>query len=76
VRVDVVDEGERVLVVAVVVLQRELDLGLLALGLDVDDLRVQRLARAAQVLDELDDAALVVVDLARPLPSGRRSARS
>src|SRR5690606_4755676 len=63
VRVDVVDERERVLVVAVVVLERELDVGLLALCLDVDDLRVQRLARAAQELDELDDAALVVVDL-------------
>jgi hypothetical protein len=36
--VDVVDEGERVLVVAVVVLQRDLDLRLLAGGLDVDRL--------------------------------------
>ena len=45
VRVDVVDEGEDVLVVAVVVLQRELDADVVALGLDVDDLRVQRLPR-------------------------------
>ena len=46
VRVDVVDEGEDVLVVAVVVLQRELDADAVALGLDVHDLGVQRLAAA------------------------------
>src|SRR5690606_17519471 len=44
VSVDVVDEGERVLVVTLVVLEGELDLRLLAGGFDVDRLREQRLA--------------------------------
>jgi hypothetical protein len=51
--VDVVDEGEGVLVVAVVVLQRDSISTSSRVGLDVDRLRVQRLAVAAQVLDEL-----------------------
>ena len=44
VRVDVVDEREDVLVVAVVVLHRELDAHVVARRLDVHDLGVQRLA--------------------------------
>jgi hypothetical protein len=62
--VDVVDEGERVLVVPVVVLQGDLDLGFGARGLDVDHVLVQRLAAAAQVLHELAETALVVVVVA------------
>src|SRR5690606_13502182 len=65
--VDVVDEGERVLGVAVVVLERQLDLRFLPAGLDVDRLGMQRLAAPAQVRHELDDAALVEeLLLARP----------
>ena len=50
VRVDVVDEREHVLVVAVVVLHGELDADVVARRLDVDDFRVQRLAGRVQVL--------------------------
>src|SRR5688572_2012920 len=62
VRVDVVGEGEERLLVGVVPLERDLDLADLARVLDVDDLLVQRLARAlaVQVLDEVDDAAVVL----------------
>src|SRR5690606_8676752 len=67
VRVDVVDEGERVFVVALVVLDRDLDLGLVPLRLDVDRLRVERLPRAAEEGDELLDPAFVAIDLAMRL---------
>ena len=62
VRVDVVGEREERLLVGVVPLERHLDLADVAGLLDVDDLRVERLARAlrVQVLDEVDDAALVL----------------
>ena len=62
VRVDVVGEREQRLLVGVVPLQRHLDLAELARVLEVDDLLVQRLARAlaVQVLDEVDDAAVVL----------------
>ena len=63
VRVDVVDEGEDVLVVAVVVLHRELDADVVARRLDVDDFGVQRLAGRVQVLHELLEAALRVEGL-------------
>src|SRR3712207_7904718 len=46
--VDVVDEGEDVFVVAAVVPQRQLDPHVLALGLDVHDVGVQRLAVAVR----------------------------
>ena len=58
-RVDVVGEGEDVLLVAVVVLQRHLDLDAVLLALEEEHLRVDRRLVLVQVLDELDDAALV-----------------
>src|SRR5581483_6583676 len=58
VRVDVVDEGEDVLRVRVGPLHGQLDLDVLALGGEVDDVAVQRLARAVEPLDELHEAAL------------------
>ena len=58
-RVDVVGEGEDAFLVAVVVLQRHLDLDVPLLALEVEDLRVDRRLVLVQVLDELDDAALV-----------------
>ena len=58
-RVDVVREGEHRLLVAVVVLQGDLDLDVPLLALEVEDLRVDRRLVLVQVLDELDDAALV-----------------
>ena len=62
VRVDVVCEREQRLLVGVVPLERDLDLADLLRVLDEDHGRVQRLARAlaVQVLDEVDDAALVL----------------
>src|SRR4051812_5409947 len=62
VRVDVVGEREQRLLVGVVPLQGDLDLADLLRVLDVDDGRMQRLARAlaVQVADEVDDAALVL----------------
>ena len=63
VRVDVVDEREDVLVVAVVVLHGELDADVVARRLDVDDFGVQRLAGRVQVLHELLEAALRVEGL-------------
>src|SRR6185312_13555037 len=62
VSVDVVSEREQVLLVGVVPLQRDLDLAGLALVAEVDDLLVDRVARALRVdvLDEVDDAAVVL----------------
>ena len=62
VRVDVVREREQRLLIGVVPLQGDLDLADVARVLEVDDLLVQRLARAlaVQVLDEVDDAAVVL----------------
>jgi len=57
--VDVVHEGERVLGVAVVVLERELDIHVIAHGLDRDGLGVQRLLALVEPLHELDQPALV-----------------
>ena len=61
--VDVVDEGEDVLGVAVVVLHRQLDADVVALGFEVDDVVVQRLAAGVQVLDHLAEPALGVEGL-------------
>ena len=60
--VDVVGEGEQGLLVGVVPLHGDLDLADVARLLDVDDLLVQPLAGAlaVQVLDEVDDAAVVL----------------
>ena len=62
VRVDVVREREERLLVGVVPLEGDLDLAGLARVLDVDDLVVERRARAlaVQVLHEVDDAAVVL----------------
>ena len=62
VRVDVVGEGEQRLLVGVVPLERDLDLADVARVLEVDDLLVERLAGAlaVQVLDEVDDPAVVL----------------
>ena len=59
-RVDVVGEAEDRLGVAVVVLQRDLDLDVVARGLHHDGLVVQHGLAAVQVLDELGDAAGVL----------------
>jgi hypothetical protein len=76
-RVDVVGEGVDALVVRLVVLERDLDADLHVLAArregafagEEDGRPVQRRARAVQVLDERDDAALVleVVALAAAL---------
>ena len=58
-RVDVVREGEHALLVAVVVLERDLDLDVALLALEEQDLRVDRRLVLVEVLHELDDAALV-----------------
>src|SRR5206468_10687960 len=57
--VDVVREREDALLVAVVVLQRHLDLDVALLALEEQHLRMQRGLVLVQVLDELDDPALV-----------------
>src|SRR3989441_538842 len=57
-RVDVVGEGEHALLVAVVVLQRDLDLDVALLALEEHHLGVDGRLVLVQVLDELDDAAL------------------
>src|SRR2546425_9164308 len=59
VRVDVVHEGKRVVVVAVVILDRAFDDDTFSRGLERDRLGVQGLAVAEQVLHELGEAALV-----------------
>src|SRR5262249_10198595 len=58
-RVDVVREREQVLLVAVVVLKRDLDLDPVLLALEEEHLGMDRCLVLVQVLDELDDAALV-----------------
>src|SRR5205085_6485498 len=62
VSVDVVREREQRLLVAVVPLERDLNLADVRLVLDVGDLPVQRGARAlgVKVLDKVDDAAVVL----------------
>ena len=57
--VDVVREGEDGLLVGGVPLHRDLDLALVGLVLEEDDLAVQRVLVRVEVLDEVDDAALV-----------------
>src|SRR5207237_1226995 len=68
VRVDVVHEGKRVVVIAVVVLDRAFDHDTFSRGLEHDRLGVQRLAVAEQVLHELGEAALVEERLLFLLP--------
>src|SRR5215813_6357821 len=58
-RVDVVREREDALLVAVVVLQRHLDLDVALLALEEQHLGMQRGLVLVQMLDELDDPALV-----------------
>ena len=58
-RVDVVGEGEEALLVPVVVLQGDLDLDIVLLALEEEHLRMDGRLVLVQVLDELDDAALV-----------------
>jgi len=57
--VDVVHEGKRVVVVAVVILDRAFDDDTFSRGLERDRLGVQGLAVAEQMLHELGEAALV-----------------
>src|SRR6267378_3754026 len=57
-RVDVVGEGEHALLVAVVVLERDLDFNIALLALEKHDLRMNRCFVLIQVFHELDDAAL------------------
>ena len=72
VRVDVVGERELLRVVAVVPLQRDLGVDALALAAHVDRLLVDEALVLVQVLDERDDAAVVV----EPVRSCRRARRS
>src|SRR6185503_3214281 len=58
-RVDVVREREEVLLVAVVVLERNLHLDPVLLAFEEQDLRMDGRLVLIEVLDELDDAALV-----------------
>src|SRR4030067_231374 len=58
-RVDVVGEGKHALLIAIVVLQRHLDLNLALLALEEQHLRVDRRLVLVEVLDELEDAAPV-----------------
>ena len=67
-RVDVVGEGEHALLVAVVVLQRDLHLDVPLLAFEVEDLGVDGRLVLVQVLDELDDAALVEEGVAAAVP--------
>ena len=64
--VDVIDEGEGILAVLVVVLDGPFDLDALPARLEYDRLLVQRPAVAQQPFDEFREAALVVVRV-RPL---------
>src|SRR5207253_4228401 len=66
-RVDVVREREDALLVAVVVLQRDLDLDVALLPLEEQHFRVDRRLVLVEVLDELDDAALVEEGVAPPI---------
>src|SRR5262245_17999296 len=67
-RVDVVREREHVFLVAVVVLERHLDLDAVLLALEAQDARVDRRLVLVQMLDELDDAALVEEDVTPLVP--------
>ena len=58
--VDVVDVGVDVFGVLAGVLHGDFEAHAVVLAGDVDDVGMQRLAGAVQVLDEFDDAALVV----------------
>ena len=58
-RVDVVGEGVHALGVALVPLERDLDLEAVARAVEIDDIGVNRRLRLVQVLDERDDAAFV-----------------
>src|SRR5262249_9280750 len=58
-RVDVVREREEILLVPVVVLERDLHLDVVLLALEEENLRMDRRLVLIEVLDELDDAALV-----------------
>ena len=71
--VDVVDEGVERLGVAVVLLQGDLDVDAVLLAAHVDRLLVDRRLVLVQVLDERDDAALVV-ELVRSCRRARRRA--
>ena len=73
VRVDVVREGVDDLGVAVVPLQRDLDVDAVLLAVHVDRLLVDRRLVLVQVLDERDDAAFVV-ELVRSCRRARRRA--
>ena len=75
-RVDVVGEREDRLLVGGVPLHRDLDRALLALTLERDDLLSDRLLVPVQVLDEVDDPALVAELGPMAEPSARRRARS
>src|SRR5204862_8257838 len=66
-RVDVVRERDDALLIPVVVLQRDLDLGVTLLPLEEQHLRVDRRLVLVEVLDELDDAALVEEGVAPPV---------
>ncbi len=57
--VDVVHEGEGVLVVAVLVLQGDIDIDIVAGGREMHRLGVERLLVAVEILHELDQTALV-----------------
>src|SRR5262249_24139288 len=67
-RVDVVGEGEQVLLIAIVVLERHLDLDGVLLALEEQHLRMDRRLVLVEVLDELDDAALVEERVAPLVP--------
>jgi hypothetical protein len=67
-RVDVVGEGKDALLIAVVVLQRDLDLDTVPLALEEEHLGVDRRLVLVEVLDELDDAALVEEGVAALVP--------
>src|SRR6185295_5252543 len=59
VRIDVVDEREGVLVVALVVLNRAFDFDTFAPGFEGDRLGMQRLAVSQQIFHELGETSLV-----------------
>jgi hypothetical protein len=63
VRIDVVDERKNVLVVAVVVLERELDADVVLLDVEIEDLGMEALLAADQERDELLEPALRVEGL-------------
>src|SRR5665811_694064 len=74
-RVDVVGERERVVYVARVPLHSQLDLMVLFSGFEVDDLRVDGILLRVDVLDEVDDAAVVAVGDAPGLVADQSSLR-